>query len=113
MRLVIVISGLAIATALAVLQLVVLNNAPPPDPAAIFNSPQDLARQRAYDEAIRASDRFLSGVPPTPAEDAAENAARECEARARMAAAVHRADPVQVREACLFTWRTTGRLPRP
>ena len=65
-------------------------------------------REQAYAEAIRANDRFLNGVLPTPA----EQAATACEARARMAAAVHRADPAQVREACLFTWRTTGALPR-
>lgn len=45
---------------------------------------------------------------PVTAEDLARV---ECEARARMAAAVHRADPAQVREACRFTWRTTGALP--
>jgi hypothetical protein len=108
MRLVIVISGLAIATALAALQLVMLNNAPPPDPAAIVNSPRDRASQQAYAEAMRMNDRFLRGILPTPAEEAAT----QCEARARMAAAVHRADPAQVREACLFTWRSTGALPR-
>ena len=100
--------SIAIVFALGILQMVVLNNAPPPDPAAIVNSPRDLASQRAYAEAMRLNDRFLSGVPPTPAEEAAT----ACEARARMAAAVHRADPAQVREACLFTWRTTGALPR-
>lgn len=97
---------LAVVAALGVLQLVVLNNAPPPDPAVILQGAE--TSQRAYAEAIRANDRFLTGVRPSPAEEAAQ----ECEARARMAAAVHRADPAQVREACLFTWRTTGALPR-
>jgi hypothetical protein len=104
---VILVSGLAIAAALGVLQLTVLNNAPPPDPAAIVNSPRDQASQRAYAEAIRLTDRPWTNTTP------AEDAARDCEARARMAAAVHRADPAQVREACLFTWRSTGALPRP
>ena len=64
------------------------------------------AVQRRLAEALRGADRVLGNLTPQQqAEDA-------CEARARMAAAVHRADPAQVREACLFTWRTTGAMPR-
>lgn len=81
---------------------------------AIHTSHQ--AQERSRLEAAGAMERWretVTRLESAPAAPTAEDLARaECEARARMAAAVHRADPAQVREACLFTWRTTGALPR-